>query len=111
MAKPVSDIDAEVLAEALRDVVGVAAEQPLREGSQSVSRLVRRLLGNPRSARKLVDAVTARAIERREEKELPLEFGPVVTDSGTYDNPPVMLDPMGSPEFDAAIDALLRFDD
>lgn len=100
-------IDTEALAGALRDVVGEDAEQPLREGPQSVARLVRRLLASPESARKLVDAFTARAIERSSENAPPLAFGPVATQDGIYDDPPLVLDPVGSPEFDAAIDALV----
>ena len=104
-------IDQEVLAEALRDVLGKAAEQPLREGPQSVAHLVRSLLADPSRARKLLDAVTVRATERRSENEPPVEFGPVATDDGTYDDHAPMFGPAGSPEFDAAIDSLVHFDE
>jgi hypothetical protein len=103
--------DLEVLAGALRDVVGADAEQPLREGPQSVARLVRWLLASPSSARKLVEAFTARSVDSCPEKEPPQEFGAVKTDYGAYDGPPLMFDPMGSPEFEAAIDSMVRFDE
>lgn len=104
------EIDPEVLADALREVVGAEADQTLREGPQSVALLVRRLLASPSSARKLLDAFTARAVARRSEMEPPVMFGPVVTDGGTYADPSLMLDPVGSPEFEAAIDSLLQRD-
>ena len=104
-------IDTEALAGALRDVAGEDAEQPLREGPRSVARLVRRLLASPESARKLVDAFTGRAIERNSNKEPPQVFGPVTTQAGTYEDPPLMFDPAGSPEFEATIDALVGWHD
>lgn len=107
MNPPNGEIDPEVLAEALRDVIGAEADQTLREGPQSVAHLVRRLLASPSSARKLLDAFTARAVARRSEVEPPMEFGPVATDGGTYADPQLMLDPVGSPEFEAAIDSLV----
>jgi len=110
MTEPTSRIDPEVLAEALREVVGAQAEQALREGPMSVAELARRLLGDPSSGRRLLGAVTARSIARRTEREPPVEFGPVTTDSGTYADPPFMLDPIGSPEFEAAIDSMARFE-
>ncbi len=111
MAEPTNRIDPELLAEALRDVVGEGAEGALLEGTQSVAHLVRRLLANPQLARELLAAISARAIKRRFEDEPPLEFGQVATDSGTYADPPLMLDPVGSPEFEAAIDAMVRLND
>lgn len=111
MAELSSRLDDQVLAEALRDVEGPGVEETLREGMPSVSRLVRKLMGSRSSARRLLDAVTARAIEHRSEDDVPLEFGPVVTDGGTYEDPAVMLDPVGSPEFEAAIDLLVQFEE
>lgn len=111
MAELSSRLDDQVLAEALRDVEGPAVEETLREGTPSVARLVRKLMGSRSSARRLLDAVTARAIEHRSEDDVPLEFGPVVTDSGTYEDPAIMLDPVGSPEFEAAIDLLVQFEE
>jgi hypothetical protein len=104
-------LEPDVLADALRDVEGPGVESTLREGMPSVARLVRKLLASPVSARRLLNAVTAHAIERRSEKEVPAEFGPVATDSGTYDDPPLMLDPIGSPEFEAAIDLMVQFEE
>ena len=106
-----SRIGQEVLAEALRDVLGDAAELPLREGPRSVAHLVRSLMADPSTACKLLDAVTARATERRSENAPPVKFGPVATDDGVYDDPSPMFGPMGSPEFDAAIDSLIQFDE
>ncbi len=111
MAEVTSRLEPEVLAEALRDVEGPGVESTLREGMPSVARLVRKLLGSRGSAQRLLNAVTARAIEHRSEQDVPLEFGPVVTDSGTYDDPPLMLDPVGSPEFEAAIDLMVQFEE
>ncbi len=111
MAELSSRLDDQVLAEALRDVEGPGVEETLREGMPSVARLVRKLLGSRGSAQRLLNAVTARAIEHRSEQDVPLEFGPVVTDSGTYDDPPLMLDPVGSPEFEAAIDLMVQFEE
>ncbi|WP_128002347.1 hypothetical protein [Piscinibacter defluvii] len=110
MNPPDDEIDPEVLAEALREVAGAEAEQSLRGGPQSVALLVRRLLASPSTARKLLDVFTARAVARRSEMEPPVEFGPVVTDDGTYDDPPLMLDPIGSPEFERAIDSMFHPD-
>lgn len=111
MGEVTSRLEPEVLAEALRDVEGPGVESTLREGTPSVARLVRKLLSSRGSAQRLLDAVTARVIEHRSEKEVPLAFGPVVTDSGTYEDPPLMLDPVGSPEFEAAIDVMVQFEE
>lgn len=108
MTKPTRHIDREVLAGALRDVLGEAAEQSICEGWQSQARLVRRLLANPALAYKLVDAFAARAVELRSETEPPLLYGPVAADGETYRDPPLMLDPEGSPEFEAAIDLVAK---
>lgn len=106
MIGPSSRIDDKVLAEALRDVVGTAAEQPLREGPQAVTHLVRSLMADPSTARRLLDAVMARATEHCTENVPPVEFGPVATDSGVFDDRTPLLDPAGSPEFEAALDSL-----
>lgn len=106
-----SRIDQEVLADALRDVLGEAAEQPLLEGPRSVAHRVRSLLVDPSRARRLPDAVTVRATERRSENEPPVGFGPVATDGGTYDDPSSMFVPAGSKEFDAAMDSVVHFDE
>jgi len=110
MIEPSPQIDADVLAAALRDVAGEEAEHALVGGQPAVARLVRRLLANPTSARELMGAVTARAVERRLEAAPPTAFGPVATDGGTYDDPPLMLDPIGSPEFERAIDSMIQPD-
>lgn len=111
MSETTARLEPDVIADALRDVEGPGVESTLSEGPTSVARLVRKLLGSPASARRLVAAVTAHMIDGSWERAVPLEFGPVATDSGSYDDPPVMLDPVGSPEFEAAIDLMVQFGD
>ena len=101
-----SRLDRGLLADALVRVVGSGVNDTLRQGDQAVAGLVRTLLSNPGSARRLVDAVTLLMVERRNEVTIPEEFGPVATDDGSYDDPQLLFDPMGSPGFESAIDLL-----
>lgn len=106
MGEIASRLDRTLLADALVAVLGSGVQDTLRQGDPVVAGLVRTLLSNPATARKLVDAVTELTVERRSEATIPEAFGPVATDDGAYDDAQLLFDPMGSPGFESAVDLL-----
>lgn len=107
MSSPIPRIDAEVLAAALFDT---GADRGAGLAPAVMRDLVRRYMAHPETRSRLVNAVVQHSAN--EEPENLAAFGPVAAEGGTYDDPAqLMLDPIGSPEFDAGLDLLLQFDE
>ncbi len=103
-----SPIDPALLAAALREVAGIEVDPSTDAGAIEASRHVRRLMGDKRSLRRLLEVVarlelkTAGVDDKGE-----LAFGPVVTCSGTFPDLATAAPPIGSEEFERYIDDLV----
>lgn len=107
MADAIAKIPLQVLANALRDVVGEEVDPDTEQGRQRSAELLQELLANRDSTRRLVDALQHHsAANLGDAPALPERYGRMVTTSERLAREPQFdAPPTGSAEFEAFVQA------
>lgn len=106
MVDVVAQIPPQMLAAALRDLVGEEVDPNTEQGRQRSTELLQGLLANHESSRRLVDALQRHgAASLADAPALPKRYGRMATAPKRLPRDPLLdVPPMGSAEFDAQVD-------